>query len=101
VTTLYVVMGSKGQWSDYSEWMCVAYLDRTRAEEHARKAQAFSDAWYAVPNDERYERSGKHENGLAKDLPSPYDPAGLDAYGYTGEVSYAVSTVELLEEVPT
>jgi len=100
MATLYVVFGSEGEWSDHNEWMCAAYADEAKANEHAVKAKAFSDAWYSLPREERLSRSTPREHQL-KGIASPFDPHGLDAYGQAGYVDYSVTSVELLEEVPT
>jgi hypothetical protein len=46
--TIWVVMGSTGEYSDHRTWLVCAYEDKTRAERHAdeaaKRAKAVDDA---------------------------------------------------------
>lgn len=42
--TVHIVMATKGEYSDRSEWPLVAYLDESLAREHAEKAEAWMQA---------------------------------------------------------
>lgn len=92
MTTLYVVMGSSGEYSDRSEWMVAAYADQPKAQEHvARVTRALAEFRAQRPDD---------GSGSALDLHShPLDPV-VGFRSYSDHDRYRVDTVELLDEVP-
>lgn len=39
MTTIYVVIGTRGEYSDRSEWPARAFMDETRARDYAERAK--------------------------------------------------------------
>ncbi len=46
--TIYVVMGTTGEYSDRTEWPVLAYLSKPQAEEHVEKASARARELFAL-----------------------------------------------------
>lgn len=61
--TLHLVVCEQGNWSysDYRFWVVAAYVDRTEAERHAQKAQAWIDRVRRI-FDAAYDRRSCHDN---------------------------------------
>jgi hypothetical protein len=94
VTTLYIVMGSQGDYSDYSEWLVVAYNTADLAGWHALKANAEVRRLEAMDPDERAALAS------SSTLATPLDPVeGFELWGMYSR-KYRVDEVELLEAVP-
>jgi hypothetical protein len=41
--TIYLVMGSTGEYDDWREWIVCAYKDKERAKEHSKLAEEKAD----------------------------------------------------------
>lgn len=81
--TLYLVVGSTGEYSDRVEWFVAAYADQAKAETHALLAKAFG-------------ATCRREHGRY-DYANPYDKQfQLD---YTG-TDYYVADIEMRDDVP-
>ena len=87
MTSIYIVFGSTGEYSDHREWPVAAFLDESEAKEHVRRASLIAEALYKERKESNpgfsYEMSG-----------SPYDPnIEMDYYG---GALYSYWTVPLL-----
>jgi hypothetical protein len=91
MTTLYLIYGSCGHYSDYHEWNVCAYPAKEMAEAHMRLAQDRAD---------ELERTQEERGELAWDQPKEpnlYDP---DMSWDNGGVSYKVCEIELRDTLP-
>lgn len=95
MTTIYVVMGSHGTYSDRCEWPVVAYADETRAKEHVILVNQSLARFQALGQDECERLSGPEWR-----FKNPLDPTH-GFYPYDDHDRYWLDIVELLEEVPT
>ncbi len=87
MTTIYIVYGNTGKYSNRSEWPVAAYMDQALARAHVERAAA----WYASVGGEPI--LGRYDCKLK----NPYDPnMSVD---YTGTDWY-VGQVELRTELP-
>lgn len=109
VSTVYVVMGMYSEYSDRVEWQVAAYLDEDKAKKHVELATDAMRIWEAKSDDERDEIAGftvrRNTHGEEYRSPNstwmnPLDTVrGFETYTYNQR--YWLSSVELLEEVPT
>lgn len=53
MTTLHVVMGSSGEYSDRKEWLVAAYVSESEARKHVLALEEAVRAFYALTPDER------------------------------------------------
>ena len=83
---VYIVIGSSGEYDDFQEWPVVVYSDRSKADEHARKAEKFDRGWRK-----------NHPKASAEEYANPFDNTVTRSYYQN---FYAVEEVEMLEEVP-
>ena len=88
--SIFVVMGSSGEYSSWSEWPIAAYDDIFKARRHAKMAQAA----YNIQLNER----------ILKELPISIGPDLYDPYRNEGNsdssVQYTVVETAFLEELP-
>ena len=95
--TIYVVMGSTGEYSDRSEWLVCAYTDKLLAEQHAFLAEK-----WALETQKEYEANDDGTWKVSQDIDDkklfcPYDSQmHMD---YTG-TSYVALPVEVREALP-
>jgi hypothetical protein len=73
MASVYVVMGTSGEYSDRDEWPVAAYASKAEAEAHVRGAAAWARAYEAATD--RYGRTPP---------PSPWDPRIKMDYNGTG-----------------
>jgi hypothetical protein len=95
VTTVYIVMGSNGEYSDRDEWMVAAYLGEAKANEHAQAANVALSTFEALSSDERDELAGD----CLSEWINPLDSVHGFCPRLCGQ-GYRVKTVDLLDEVP-
>ncbi|HZF98301.1 MAG TPA: hypothetical protein VEY92_08675 [Pseudoxanthomonas sp.] len=81
--TIYVVIGTTGEYSDCREWMVAAYMDKAMAEQHVTLASASAPKGDVDWQD--YEAKNPYDPGMSVD--------------YTGTQYYAVD-VPLLSAIP-
>lgn len=62
MTKIYAVIGSEGQYSDYSEWVVCAYPSKELADEHARRALALAEALFSEARASYPKYSGSQED---------------------------------------
>lgn len=97
MTTLYVVMGSYGEYSDRSEWLVAAYANRELAEKHVLAVTQALLLWFETDEDWRELRV--RVNGDGHCASQPLDRArGFAGHDYAQR--YWLGEVQLLEEVP-
>lgn len=98
---IYVVIGSSGRWDDHERHEVCAYEDEKLAEEHAKKAEEFSNNFVkneregtfpGYPNEHSYGFSDK----MIVKYPNPWDDE-MSLHDYT---YYNVCTLEVLDKVP-
>lgn len=82
--TIYVVMGSTGEYSDRTEWPVCAYSDKSEAQTHCQLATA-------------YVNEHNHGDWRYDNPASPYDP-NLRIYGY--DIGYYVMDVPVRVAAP-
>lgn len=100
MTTIYVVMGSHGEYSDRSEWMVAAYPDEQKAQEHVRSVEAALRAFIALEREER-ERIAEASGDSGGDIAKQSLDMAKGFYTWDYDQRYWLDTVELLDEVPT
>ena len=101
--TLYVVMGTEGEYSDRTEWPVRAFVDPLRAADHVVKATARANEIVAQPslyctytNDPAYVNEFDPTGGR----PSSYEaPFFVDGDDRGGRVRYYVMDVPLDDDV--
>lgn len=86
-STLYVVMGETGEYSDRSEWPIRAFVDKAKAETFVRGGDDFLRA-----NGAHYDSPHAPGHSL------PENPWGISGCDYTGARLYMME-VELDDEV--
>jgi len=92
MATVFVVIGSTGEYSDRREWFVAGYADQAKAEEHARLA---SDAAREIfTASEAVDDSWDYRDTAV----NPYD-TDASHMDYTG-THYYVAAVPMLDAVP-
>ena len=102
---VFVVMGSKGEYSDRVEWLVAGYADEQKGMDHVLKLEAAMHEFYAIPEDTRDEmREAARSTSNYGDYKHPLD-CGPKSRGWVwrwpDENRYWLDSVELLTEVPT
>ena len=94
--TIYVVMGTTGEYSDRTEWPIAAYSDKAMAQEHVTKATEMSRAVAAAVQQlkDDWNGEGEYPSTLGR---NPYDPD--QETDYTG-TDYFIYRVRLRRELP-
>lgn len=93
--TLYVVMGSCGEYSDRTEWPVRAFVDELKAQEHVAKADGYARE-HALSSSSAIIDQDWSSSRSAAVAANPYDRnMGMD---YTG-VSYYIMQVDLDDDV--
>lgn len=82
MTTIYIVEGSTGEYSDRREWPVMAYRNEEQAKAHVLKAQEWA-------NQQRYDHGRVRE-----DPRNPHDPGFQLDYTGTTYYYYAIELVE-------
>lgn len=100
MTTLYVVMGSHGEYSDRSEWMVAAYLDEQKGQEHVRRVGDALRSFLAIEREGR-ERVAEEAGDSAGQVAKHALDKSKGFYVWDYDQRYWLDTVELLDEVPT
>jgi len=97
VITLYVVMGSWGEYSDRAEWMVAAYADRALAEQHVLDVERELQLW--LQHDWDWRETCARVNGDGNYASHPLDR--VHGFNYSDYAQrYWLSQVELLTGVP-
>ena len=92
--TIYLVMGTAGEYSDRTEWPVVAYLESHLAEEHVTLAtQEANRLWEEV--DKIYEKPYAKFYEYLEQNKNPYDLEMQTSYHY--RPSYFIYVIELEE----
>lgn len=90
-TTVYVIRGTTGEYSDRQEWLVCAYQDEQLAKDHVLAATRWAH--------EEHARIGRYGDS---DRPSPYDPDIVIYYTGTAYRYDAVLVRDALpQEAPT
>ena len=84
--TVYLVMGSSGEYDDFQEWPVVVYSNWSKADEHARRADKFDREWRK-----------NNPKAFAEEYANPFDSTVTRSYYQN---FYVVEEIEMLEEVP-
>jgi hypothetical protein len=84
--TIYLVLGTTGEYSDHTEWNVAAYTEKTAAEEHARLLNEWVKGTDVFDFDARKDKAQK----------CPYDP--MCEIDYTG-TEYVVMEISLFRHV--
>ncbi len=91
--TVYVVMGTTGQWSDRAEWPVIAYTDEAdakahvlRASQRARELFVQYERWYNIPKG-----ANEHDPFMQAD-----NPGTLYFYVSVGVGHFATQESELV-----
>lgn len=92
---LYIVFGSSGEYSDWTEWPVAAYRDEALARTHAEQAAAASDQRNEQAHGIEY---SAREKWIAANR-NPWD-AHDDCDGYEAS-RYTVGEVPLLAALPS
>jgi hypothetical protein len=94
VSTIYVVIGTRGEWSDRSEWLVRAFANEDAAKTHvvhasgrAKELHAWRDA-----NDDGWGYSDDPAKPTTNDL----DPKFFEAMSAYDETEYYYRPVELV-----
>lgn len=87
VQTVYVVMGSTGEYSDRREWAVAAYTDEKEVQRHVIEAEKRAGEIKVLSQSE-----GKWPHNYSNDFDKGFD---MD---YTG-TSYYYTTVELFGDI--
>lgn len=106
MTTIYVVYGQTGEYSDHTEWLVCAYEDKVKAERHADLAAARAKAWL----DETCEHGITRRHGCSTCQWWRWSTSAFQAHmealdplaqveGYVG-TDYVALPVEVRTEVP-
>ncbi len=94
--SLFVVVGTTGEYSDRSEWIVAAYWDQEKALEHAARARRRT-AEIAASYGINYLDLLKAKDTKDPAVTNVWDPNW--SHDYTG-TDYTVAEVPLLEAVP-
>ena len=97
MSTIYVVMGMEGEYSDRSEWTVAAYLDQEKAKQHVTSVETAARAWEALGFEKRESLLEKTPNAGKTHLDREH---AFNAWE-TDTRRYWLVCVDLLEEVPT
>ncbi len=88
---IYIVMGTRGEYSDRDEWVIKAYSDEKLAQKHVLDAQEFSDK--NTIECEKLSDEGKYKSEIME-AKSPFDEKFEPCTGYH---SYFLVETELDE----
>jgi len=92
--TIYVVMGTTGEYSDRGEWPVRAHRTKLAAEDHVARAERLAKAAFAKYGSHMFSWQTEAEGGLSDEFKAE-DP-NLN-WQYTG-TSYFIYEVELADE---
>ena len=91
---VFIVAGSCGEYSDYTEWPIVAYSTEKAAREHSDKAQISANKINAAAQDIDYGISDRYQKIESLLKTNKYDLEMRQDYG---ETHYGVYEVEFRE----